>query len=151
VAKVVKMRTKQRTKRLSEKHDKLTEVFEVRDLREFGFFTIDNVFLDGKWLKLLKGCPAAAYFSLCRHCDRTQLAFPGIEYLADESGYSDRHVRRAIKILEFHRLISVDREHGDHNIYTLLNRKHWRKTAMVKTEYRRSYKKEKTEIHGEEV
>jgi len=50
----------------------------------------------------------------------------------DETGYGRLQVMRAIKTLEFHRLISVDRINGQHNIYSLLNKKHWRKTIIVK-------------------
>ncbi len=105
--------------------------FEVRDLREKEFFAVDNAFLDGKWLRLLKGCPTAVYFALCRHVDRQQVAFPSESYLAEETGYGERQVRRAVKTLETHRLIGVSREKRDHNIYSLLNRKHWRKTVVA--------------------
>jgi hypothetical protein len=79
-----------------------------------------------------KGCPVSVYFALCRHADKEQVAFPSVPYLMDETGYGKRHVTRAIKVLEFHRMISINRELGTHNIYSLLNKKHWRKAIVVK-------------------
>lgn len=131
MAKIVKIRTKLRKNKLSEKHKLKDFTFEVRDLREKEFFTIDNAYITGKWLRLLKGCPTATYFAICRHADTHQQSFPSIDYLMDETGYSNKQVRRAIKTLEFHRLIGVDRARGDHNIYALLNRKHWRKAIVI--------------------
>jgi hypothetical protein len=119
--------------RLSTKKGKIGRTFEVRDLREHGFFRIDDQFLDGRWLRLLKGCPSAVYFSLCRHVDKHQRCFPSANYLSEETGYGERHVRRAVSVLEAHRLIEVERERGDHNLYKLLDKRHWRKTVRDST------------------
>lgn len=108
--------------------------FQVRDLRDHGFFTVDNAYLDGKWLRLLKGCPTAVYFALCRHANKEQISFPSIDYLAEETGYKNRHVIDSIKRLEDHHLIKVDRQPMEHNLYALLNRKHWRRAVMTKKE-----------------
>lgn len=110
------------------------KTFEVRDYREHDFFIIDNTYITGKWLRLLKGCPTAVYFAICRHADKSQQAFPGIEYLSEETGYSERQVMRAIQSLEGHKLIHVDREKREHNIYVLLNKRHWRKSVAVRKE-----------------
>jgi hypothetical protein len=128
---IVKISTKRRHKRISERRPKEGS-FSVRDLRDKSFFVVDNQYLDQKWLRLLKGCPSAVYFALCRHADKEQISFPAIPYLMDETGYHKRHVLNAIKTLEFHRLISVDRMQGESNMYSLINRKHWRKAIIVK-------------------
>jgi hypothetical protein len=124
---IKKLSIRNRQKKVLEKREQKKGYFAVRDLREKGFFFVDDAFLDGKWMRLLKGCPAAVYFALCRHVDRQQIAFPAVDYIADETGYGVRQVMRAIKTLELHRLVSVERKTGDSNLYSLLNRKHWRK------------------------
>jgi hypothetical protein len=132
MANILNIKIKSRKNNTSkQKRNNGKETFEVRDLREFAFFTVDNAFLDGKWLRVLKGCPAAVYFALCRHADKQQQSFPAVQYLCDETGYGKRQVTRAIKKLEFHCLVSVDRQMGGNNIYSLLNRKHWKKTKIV--------------------
>ena len=128
MANILNIKTQIRQKKVASRKGS----FEVRDFRDNGFFIVDNAFLDGKWMRLLKGCPAAVYFALCRHCNKEQISFPSIQYLMDETGYGNRHVTRAVSTLEFHGLISVDRVRGGHNIYSLLNKKHWRKTIVVK-------------------
>ena len=105
--------------------------FSVRDLRENDYFRVDNAFVRDKWMRLLKGCPAAVYFVLCRHAGRDEVSFPSIPYLVDETGYARSPVIRAIKVLEFHRIIKVDREKREVNFYSLLNRKHWRKQVLT--------------------
>lgn len=130
MANIIKIKTQIRRKRVAQQ--KYTGSFEVRDLREKEWFVVDNKFVKEKWLRLLKGCPAAVYFVLCRHADSQQVAFPGVPHLMDETGYGRIQVMRAIKTLEFHRLVKVDREKGQHNIYSLLNKKHWRKAIVVK-------------------
>lgn len=133
MANILNIKTRIRRNRLVDsKRKKSANHFEVRDLRERNWFTIDNEFVKGKWLRLLKGCSSAIYFVLCRHADDKMLSFPGIQHLMDETGYGRLQVMRAIKTLEFHRLISVDRINGQHNIYSLLNKKHWRKAIVVK-------------------
>ena len=125
---ILNIKTRIRRKKVSNKKG----TFQVRDLREQDWFIVDNEFIKGKWLRLLKGCPSAVYFALCRHADKGQVAFPSVPYLMDETGYGKRHVTSALKVLEFHRFISINRALGTHNIYSLLNKKHWRKAIVVK-------------------
>jgi hypothetical protein len=131
MANIIKISTKTRHKKI-EKRLKESETFIVRDARERDWFFVDNKFLDGKWLRLLKGAPAAVYFSLCRHSDQAQIAFPSVQWLMDETGYMKRHIINAIRTLEFHHFITVDRQKGEGNMYTLLNKKHWRKAIVVR-------------------
>jgi len=131
MASIVKLRTKQRLKNMSKNKGGKSQSFEVRDLREREFFTVDDAFLDGKWLRILKGVPAAVYFALCRHADKAMQAFPSVQYLSDSTGYCPRQVRRGLQILEFHQLITVNRERGYHNIYSLFYKKHWRKMKSL--------------------
>ncbi len=128
MANILNIKTRFRRNKAANKHG----TFQVRDLREQGWFIVDNEFIKGKWLRLLKGCPSAVYFALCRHADKEQVAFPSVQYLMDETGYGKRQVTRALKVLEFHRLIGINRESGSHNVYSLLNKKHWRKAIVVK-------------------
>jgi hypothetical protein len=133
MANILNIKTRIRRKKLLSKvKENTTNTFELRDLRERDWFTVDNEFVKGKWLRLLKGCPTSVYFALCRHADEKMLSFPGVLHLIDETGYGKLQIMRSIKMLEFHRLISVDREKGQHNIYSLLNKRHWRKTIVVK-------------------
>lgn len=127
MANIIKIKTQKRRKRLVEKGGS----FEVRDLREHNFFVVDNEFLDNNWMKFLKGAPAVVYFAICRHSDKQQVSFPSIPYLVKETGYGKRQIIRAIKLLEFHQLISVSRQKGNHNMYSLINRKHWKKIKFA--------------------
>lgn len=126
------IQTKKRKKRMSDKQLDASKTFEVRDLRERGFFTVDDAFLDDNWLRLLKGAPSSVYFALCRHADKRQISFPSVIYLMEETGYGKRQIIRAISTLESHHMIEVDRIKGGHNMYGLLNRKHWRKVIVAK-------------------
>jgi hypothetical protein len=128
MANIIKIKTRNRQKAVIQKKGS----FNVRDLRDRAFFTVDNLFLDGKWMRLLKGCPASVYFALCRHANKEQVSFPSIPYLMDETGYGKLQIMRSIKTLEFHRLVGVHRQVGEHNMYSLINKKHWRKTIVVK-------------------
>lgn len=99
--------------------------FEVRDCRE-SFYVMDQWYIR----EYAKECGLAAnsiYMLLCAHVGKEQVCYPGNEYMADLLGISERTVMRAIKDLEGHRIIKVDRVQGEGNIYTLLSKKQWRK------------------------
>lgn len=91
------------------------------------FFMIDNDFID-KYAKFVKSAGTDVYIALKRHCNNnTKEAFPGLEHLALEMGMSIFKVKMGVKALECFNIITVERERGMHNIYTLKNKKFWKK------------------------
>ena len=93
-------------------------MIEVRDLRDNDWVWSSKAFLfhplvDEKMYKVYNGL--ASYAN-----NTTQKAFPGIDTLAQRLHMGRSTVIRAIKKLETHGFISVDRARGSHNIYSLL-------------------------------
>ncbi|MHB8579168.1 MAG: helix-turn-helix domain-containing protein [Ignavibacteriaceae bacterium] len=62
----------------------------------------------------------AIYNVLASMADEDQRCFPSQTYIAGCLGCSRATVNRAIKILERHKLIAVERKNHDHNVYYLL-------------------------------
>ena len=104
---------------------------EIRDSRDREFFFVDNLFLD-QYALIVGTHTLCVYLSLCRHVNKDQTCFPSIDLICDEMGSSTKTVVRGLKQLEFHHIIKIDRVKGEANIYTLLNRRHWRKAIIVK-------------------
>jgi DNA-binding transcriptional ArsR family regulator len=99
------------------------EEFEVRDLRE-KFFMVDDAYLNG-WAKKCGVYASAAYFVLCRHVGRDQSCFPSVALIAEKMGISVRQVSYALKVLEAHNIIKVERSAGERNKYWLTNKSEW--------------------------
>lgn len=134
MSKLLDIQNRIRHKKKVEKNytPKLKERFEVRDSRGKEFFIVDNAFID-KYIRAIGINASCVYFALCRHADKNQLCFPSIELLSDYFKISRSSVIRAIKILEWHNIIKVDKIKGQVNIYTLINKKYWRLKKVVGT------------------
>ncbi|MBI3599744.1 MAG: helix-turn-helix domain-containing protein [Nitrospinae bacterium] len=103
------------------------KLFKVRDLRKKEQFIIDDVYLNG-WAKRCGIYATGVYMSLCRHADKCQGCYPSQNKIAEELNISVSQVKRAIKILERHKIIKRVRV-GKRlcNVYFLLNRSEWLK------------------------
>jgi hypothetical protein len=119
---------KKRLKKLKKEKD-FSEKFEVRDMRE-KFFMVDDAYLNG-WARLFGARTSMVYLCLCRHVGADQACYPSTRLMADKLAMSERQVARAVKLLELHCLIKVSRAKGQPNIYTLLDKKHWKKIIRL--------------------
>jgi DNA-binding transcriptional ArsR family regulator len=130
------MKTLDIKKRILQKRIKRknSEPMEIRDAREKEFFIIDDAYLNG-FAKVCGIQATATYMALCRHVGKDQTCFPSIDLMASRLGMSKRSVVHGLKELEEHRIIKVSRLKGSPNIYTLLNKRNWRKfLSMPHTE-----------------
>lgn len=104
--------------------------FQVRDLRNHGFWVADDVYLNG-YAKHLDVYATAVYISLCRHAGKKQSCFPSQELIAKEHNISVRTVIRKIKLLEDWNLISRKKEKDENGrwertVYYLLDKSIWK-------------------------
>ena len=104
--------------------------FIVRDCRD-SYFVVDDEYLNG-YGAIVSHQASMIYFCLCRHVGKEQVCYPSYDYLSKKIGFYRAGVIKGVKELEAHGIIRVDRERGQPNIYTLLNKKHWRKFLFVK-------------------
>lgn len=109
----------------------MSRPFEVRDIRNKGFFVVDDIYLNG-FAKYLGPIGSAVYFSLCRHADKNQSSFPSQEMIANEYAMNKRTVVRYLKLLIEMNLINMERVRGyngkwERNTYFLIDKSHWRK------------------------
>lgn len=102
---------------------------EVRDLRD-KFFMIDDAYLNG-WARKCGPYASLVYFALCRHAGSDQSCFPSVKLISDKLKISVRQVSYALKVLEAHNIIKVERFSGFKNIYYLTNKTEWR-DAIIK-------------------
>jgi hypothetical protein len=79
---------------------------------------INTSFRD-EWLRRLKGPQLSLFICLALHIDDRNHAFPSIERIAMLTGFSDRHIRRAVQAAEKDGWLEVHRSTGSHNRYTL--------------------------------
>ena len=101
---------------------------EVRDLRE-KFFMVDDAYLNG-WARKCGPYATLVYFALCRHVNGDQSCFPSVKLISDKLNISVRQVSYALKVLEAHRIITVERMAGFKNIYYLTNKTEWREAVI---------------------
>lgn len=123
---IIKLRVAKRRKKMKKSTD---TSFEVRDLRE-KFFMVDDAYLNG-WARLFGPTTSMVYVLICRHVGSDQACFPSFPLISEKLSISERQARRAVKVLEFHNLIKVDRAKGQPNIYWLIDKKHWKKLARA--------------------
>jgi len=103
--------------------------WEIRDNRGNKRFFIDDVFHD-VYAKVVGPYGQAVYMSLCRHADKKQKAWPGIETMAENLGIGRKSVFAGLEILEFLKIIKKDRVGKKcTNRYTLLDRSKWMKSG----------------------
>jgi hypothetical protein len=101
------------------------ESFEVRDLRGVDFCRVDDRYLNG-YARLCGIYATGVYLVLCRHANsKTQSCFPSESLIAKKLNVSNVQVKRAIKTLESHNIIRVDRASGRVNTYFLLDKRLW--------------------------
>lgn len=106
---------------------------EIRDAREKAFFIIDDEYFNG--FSRICGVQATlVYMALCRHAGKDQTCFPSVDLMSERLGVSRRSIIRGLKSLEDHRVIKVDRVRGESNIYTLTNKRVWRKFTPIVSE-----------------
>ena len=122
------------------------ETFEVRDLRH-RYYVINDAYLD-EWARKCGIYATGVYNSLCRHADRRGSCFPSVPLIADELAVSVSQVKRAIKVLEAHNIIKVERSSGGNNKYWLVDRSDWKDSKIVWHGYGGSRPATKEEIAG---
>lgn len=94
---------------------------------------VDDLYLNG-YAKILGAHASCVYFSICRHVDKGQSAFPSEELIAKEFNMDERTVRRKLKLLVKWNLIKIIRERGKdgkwmRNKYYLLDKSEWKKPS----------------------
>jgi hypothetical protein len=102
----------------------MNEHSEIRDIRKRNFYWIDNAVMD-HYAPQIGLAALAIYNALARRANQHAQAWPGNADLRRLTGLSRYGVRKAIKKLETHELISVTqrpRQNGrwQTNVYTLL-------------------------------
>src|SRR5205085_8585297 len=105
------------------------------DLRNKQFFMIDDIYLNG-YAKILGPHASCIYFSLCRHADKEQSAFPSQELIAKEFNMSSRTVRTKLAELEKWNIIKTERVRNQkgkwlNNIYYPLDKSAWKKPNEI--------------------
>lgn len=121
-------------KRVARKKREATKDFGfiVRDCRD-SFYVMDDEYLNG-YSGICGLAANSVYMLLCRHVGKEQVCYPSNAYMAKKLMTSEPTIRKAIRVLETHRIIKVDRIQGQPNIYTLTSKRVWRKTAPVISE-----------------
>jgi DNA-binding transcriptional ArsR family regulator len=129
------MKTLDIKKRILQKRRKQrnSDPMDIRDAREKEFFIIDDAYFNG-FAKVCGIQATATYMALCRHVGKDQTCYPSVDLIAAKLGMSKRSVVHGLKELEDHRIIRVDRLKGKSNIYTLLNKRQWRKFLPVQAD-----------------
>jgi hypothetical protein len=113
------------------KEAEYNQQIEVRDAREKEFFIVDDAYLNG-YAKTCGVHASMVYFALCRHAGKDQTCFPSVGLMGSKLGMAKKTVIKGLRVLEDHKIIKVDRLHGQPNIYTLTNKRHWRKFLVSK-------------------
>jgi hypothetical protein len=116
---------------LKKRREKDNEKFEVRDAREQNFFIVDDLLIN-VYARIVGIHATCVYVALCRHAGKDQICWPSINLLCDELAMTSRSVIRAVGVLEFHHMIQIDKVRGESNIYTMLNKRLWRKGVIIK-------------------
>jgi hypothetical protein len=127
VSKLLDIRKRIASKNRNRKND---DKIEIRDSREREFFIVDDRFMD-VYARICGVYATCVYLALCRHVGKDQTCWPSINLLSEKLGMTTRSVIRSTKVLEHHKIIQIDKVKGDSNIYTLLNKRHWKKEKNV--------------------
>ena len=91
---------------------------------------MDDAYLDG-YARLCGWKATLVYLALCRHANKDQYCFPGIQLLAERLAISENSVKRGIQQLRHWQIIEVRREKRQNgtwrnNVYVLLDKSAWR-------------------------
>ena len=104
--------------------------FKVRDKRRKERFFIDDEYLNGA-AKIVGIFGTGVYIALCRYANEEQSCFPSQERMAEQLGVSLASIKRGLKSLEKHNIITKKRiGKGKNNEYWLLDHREW-KTGKV--------------------
>jgi hypothetical protein len=107
------------------------ETIEIRDNRGHKRYFVDDVF-DDIYAAFVGPFGYAVYGSLCRHANKKQKAWPGIDVMAKRLGMSRKSVFAALEVLEFFNIIKRERIGKKcNNRYSLLHDSKWRKDWEV--------------------
>jgi len=97
---------------------------KTRSLRNEQFFMTGNIYLDA-YAKLCGWKASLVYFSLCRHSNKHQMAWPSISTMAKEYNVSRYTIIKGVKTLLEWNIIEMEESHGRHNNYRLLDKTSW--------------------------
>lgn len=123
--------------------------FKIRDLRNKGFFMVDDTYLNG-YAKTLDPHATCVYLSLCRHADRSQKSFPSVELIAQQHNIGTRTVVRKLALLQERGLIKIEkrrRKDGRYysNVYYLTDKSTWKPRVTVASGQHSSVKVKSTD------
>ncbi len=92
---------------------------EVRDLRNGNWYWIHRAVIKVYTPKI--GATSIAVYNFLASCvDTRQSCFPSQKYIAEHIGYSRATVNKAIKLLERHGLVRIEKKDRYHCVYHLL-------------------------------
>ena len=103
---------------------------KVRDLRVKEKFVVDDLYLNG-YAKRCGIFATGVYNVICRHADREQTAFPGIDLIAKKLNISRPSVIKGITNLQDYSIIKVIKKKDKKgrqkvNLYILLDKSVWK-------------------------
>ena len=107
---------------------KQNEEIEVKDQRRKSFFIADNRMID-EAAPVIGVYGGAVYNSLLRHADKDRKTWPSVTTIAKEWGVGRALVIRMLKKLEQLRMISIERQKGQHNVYRICDQDEWQLNA----------------------
>jgi hypothetical protein len=84
---------------------------ETRELK-FYYVKLTTRFINDKTLAELKGSPLSVFFALGLRVNNQHICFPSIDTIAEDTGYSTRQVKRALKLLTENKFITPYKENG---------------------------------------
>lgn len=102
----------------------------LRDLRTKEKFPVDDYYIN-YYARRLDPHATAVYLSLCRHADKNQRSFPGLEKMAEQHNIGIATVSRKIQLLADHNLICKRQEKDasgrfTKNVYYLMDKSRWK-------------------------
>ena len=102
----------------------------IVDRRNKEKFFIDDYFID-KWARSVGPHATLVYFSLCRHANVDQKAFPSIKLMAEEMAISVSSIQRGLSKLISCGIVYAEQEKGSNglwknNTYFLADKTAWK-------------------------
>jgi len=107
------------------------ELSKGRDMREKGWFWLDDEYLNG-YARYLGTTATCVYVCLCRHVGKDQTCFPKLLTIAKELGIAKNTVITAVKKLEEWNIIEIKKEYDTElkrqkvNVYLLTDKQCWK-------------------------
>ena len=108
----------------------MPETIRIVDRRNKEKFFMDDEYLNG-YARLCGPHATLVYVSLCRHSNKSQIAFPSLKQIASEVAIGERSVKRGIAKLIVWNVISKKKTRTNggvwlNNTYTLLDKCEWK-------------------------